>query len=72
MCPDGAQDMRWVRLYLVGYALLVIGALLALWQSGVLRRIPLVWLGIGLIIVIGLGIMLAVASSRPGTTIKTD
>ncbi len=64
--------MRWVRLYLVGYALLVIGALLALWQSGALRQIPLVWLGIGLIIVIGLGIMLAVVSSRPGTTIKTD
>ncbi len=64
--------MRWVRLYLVGYAILVIGALLALWQSGVLRRISPVWLGIGLLIAIGLGIMLAVASSRPSTAIKTE
>ncbi len=62
--------MRWVQIYLIGYALLVVGALLALWRSGALRQIPLVWLGIGLIVAIGLGLMLAVVSSRPTTTIR--
>ena len=41
------------------------GALLALWQADILGRIPLAWIAIGLIIAIGLGIMLAVTSTRP-------
>jgi len=56
--------MRWVRLYLIGYALLVIGALLTLWQSGALSQVPLVWIGIGLTIAVGFGLMLAVAATR--------
>ena len=58
--------MRFVTIYLVGYFVLLIGAALALWQSGILDRIPGMWLAIGAVIAIGLGIMLAVASS-PGT-----
>ena len=54
-----------MRLYLVGYFVLIVGALLALWQADVLGRIPLAWIAIGLIIAIGLGIMLAVTSTRP-------
>lgn len=59
--------MRLVHWYLIGYFILVSGAGLALWQAGVLSRIAPVWLGITAIIVIGLGILLAVTSTRTTT-----
>jgi hypothetical protein len=62
--------MRFLKIYLVGYFLLLFGALWALWQSGVLAEIPAVWIGIGALIAVGLGIMLAVASSRPAITTR--
>ncbi len=60
--------MRFIHLYLIGYVVLVIGAGLALWQAGVLAKISGVWIGIGLIIAVGLGIMLAVTSGKPEIT----
>jgi len=62
--------MRFLKLYLVGYFILLLGAGLALWESGVLRRIPGVWLGIGVLIAVGFGIMLAVTSGRPAVTTR--
>ena len=62
--------MRFLKLYLIGYFILLLGAGLALWQAGILRQIPGVWLAIGAIIAIGLGIMLAVASGRPAVTTR--
>jgi hypothetical protein len=59
--------MRLIHLYLIGYLVLVIGAGLALWQAGILSRIAPVWIGITAIIVIGLGILLAVTSTRTTT-----
>jgi hypothetical protein len=59
--------MRFIHLYLIGYFVLVIGAGLALWQAGVLHRISGIWILIGSLIVIGLGILLAVTSVRPTT-----
>ena len=49
--------MRFIHLYLIGYFVLVIGAGLALWQAGVLHRISAIWILIGSLIVIGLGIL---------------
>jgi hypothetical protein len=63
--------MRFLKLYLVGYFILLFGAALALWQSGLLDEIAPVWLAIGLVIAIGFGIMLAVASSPKVTTTTT-
>ena len=60
--------MSFVRIYLVGYFLLLVGAVLALWQAGVLKEIPAVWLGIAAIVAIGFGVMLAVASTPRVTT----
>jgi len=62
--------MKYLKLYLVGYFILLLGACLALWQSGVLRQIPGIWIGIGAIIAVGFGIMLAVASGRPALTTR--
>lgn len=57
--------MRFLHLYLIGYFVLVLGAALALWQAGVLTRIPAVWLAIAAVIVIGLGLLTAVTATRP-------
>jgi hypothetical protein len=55
--------MKFMKLYLVGYFVLLVGAALALWQAGVLDDIPGIWQAIGIVIAVGFGIMLAVASS---------
>jgi hypothetical protein len=62
--------MRFIHLYLIGYFILLIGAGLALWQAGVLSRIPAIWLLISAIVVVGLGILLAVSSVRPTTVTR--
>ncbi len=62
--------MRFIHLYLIGYFILILGAGLALWQAGVLGRIPGVWLGIAAIIAVGLGLLLAVTSVRPTTIVR--
>ena len=62
--------MRFLKLYLAGYFLLLLGAVWALWESGILDEIPGVWLAIAAVIAVGLGIMLAVASSRPAVTTR--
>jgi len=60
--------MRFIHLYLVGYFVLVVGAVLALWQAGVFARVSAIWIAIGTLIVFGLGIMLAVTAGKPTVT----
>jgi hypothetical protein len=62
--------MRFLKIYLVGYFILLLGAAWALWQSGILEEIPGVWIAIGAVIAVGLGLMLAVASGRPAVTTR--
>jgi len=57
--------MKFIHLFLVGYFILILGVGLALWQSGVLGRIAPIWVGGGVLVAIGLGIMLAVSSGKP-------
>jgi hypothetical protein len=60
--------MRFVNIYLIGYFLLVLGALAALWYGGVLRHLSGGWVLIGLVIAVGLGIMLAISAGKPEIT----
>jgi hypothetical protein len=60
--------MRFINAYLIGYFILVLGALAALWYGGVLRHISPVWILIGLVIAVGLGIMLSVTAGKPEIT----
>ena len=62
--------MKFMRLYLIGYFILLVGAVLALWQSGILRQIPGIWVAIGLVVAVGLGIVLAVSSTTPVVTTR--
>ena len=60
--------MRFVHLYLIGYAILVLGALAALWYGGILQRVPGAWIAIGLVIATGLGVMMATTAAKPSIT----
>lgn len=62
--------MKFMKLYLIGYFVLLVGAVLALWQAKVLDEIPGVWLAIAAVVAVGLGIMLAVSSSHPTTVTR--
>jgi hypothetical protein len=64
--------MKWVGAYLVGYTLLIVAGLLALWKTGVLASIGGFWTAIGVLAAIGLGIMIAVANSGRKETIEVD
>jgi hypothetical protein len=60
--------MRFINMYLIGYFVLLIGAVAALWYGGVLRHVSPVWVVIGLVIAVGLGIMLSVSGGKPEIT----
>ncbi len=64
--------MRFINMYLVGYFILIVGLSLALWQSGVLGSIAPIWIGIGAIVAVGIGIMMAVSSGKPEGTAGTQ
>jgi hypothetical protein len=60
--------MRFINAYLIGYFILVLGALAALWYGGALQHIAATWVVIGLVIALGLGIMLSVSAGKPEIT----
>ena len=64
--------MKWTGLYLLGYVFLMGGILAALWKTGVLESIGAFWTGVGIVIAIGLGIMVAVANSGVKENIQID
>jgi 4-hydroxybenzoate polyprenyltransferase len=55
--------MKWAGMYLVGFVILIGGLLAALWKLGILATIGTTWTIIGVVVILGLGIMLAVANS---------
>jgi hypothetical protein len=63
--------MKFINIYLIGYFILIMGAVLALWQAGILARLSATWVVIGLVIAVGLGIMLAVSAGKPDITAES-
>ena len=64
--------MKWTGMYLIGYIVLIGGVLGALWKMGVLARIGTTWTVIGVVILIGFGIMLAVSNRGAKGNIEID
>ena len=60
--------MRFINMFLIGYFVLILGITLALWQTGVLRHVAPIWIGIGVLIAAGVGIMMSVSSGKPTIT----
>jgi hypothetical protein len=60
--------VRFINAYLIGYFILVMGALAALWKGGALRHVSATWVVIALVIAAGLGIMLSVSAGKPDIT----
>ena len=60
--------MRFIHLYLIGYFVLVIGAGLALFQAGVFSRVGPLWVVLGFLFTVGLGILLALTAEKPPVT----
>ena len=60
--------MRFIHLFLVGYFVVILGIGLGLWQMGMFSRVAPIWVGIGALVAVGVGIMLAVASGKPTAT----
>jgi hypothetical protein len=63
--------LRFINLYFVGYLVFVIGVVLALWRADVLDRMGPMWVVIGLVIAIGIGLMFAVSAGKPTVTRDT-
>lgn len=57
-----------IRIYLIAYFALVGAAAAALWQARVLGRLPAEWVGLALVVAVGLGILLAIVSLHRHTT----
>jgi hypothetical protein len=64
--------MKWMGIYLTGYLILLVGIIAGLWQLGVLEQIGGMWTGIGLVIAVGFGIMIAVSGSGEKKTVEID
>jgi hypothetical protein len=57
--------MKFIHLFLIGYFVLVVGVAMALWQAGLLSHVAPIWIAIGVIVAVGLGIMMSVSSGKP-------
>jgi hypothetical protein len=66
------QTMKWAGLYLVGFLVLIGGGLAALYKLGLLQNVSTSWIVIGVVILLGIGIMAAVANSGAKENISID
>ncbi|MGH9441280.1 MAG: hypothetical protein ACRD16_03285 [Thermoanaerobaculia bacterium] len=64
--------MKWTGLYLLGCVVFIAGLLAALWKMGILEHIGAAWTAIGLVILIGIGIMIAVSNGGAKENIQID
>ena len=64
--------MRWAGAYMTGYLMLIAAILLSLWKTGYLAKVEPFWIGVGLLVVVGLGLMVSVAYSGKREVIEVD
>jgi hypothetical protein len=64
--------MKWTGTFFLGYILLLAGVFAALWKVGALQNVSGVWMAIGAVIAVGVGLMVAVANSGRKETVEID
>lgn len=60
--PASHVRVSFLRVYLIGYFLLAFAAFWTLWQSGILTRVPGIWIALAALAVVVLGVVLAIVS----------
>lgn len=63
--------MKISGVFFGGFVVVVMGIVLALWKAKVIERIGWGWTGIGILILLGIGAMLAAIGGK-GRTIEID
>jgi hypothetical protein len=64
--------MCFTNTFLVGSFILVVGAVVALWRTAMLAHVTPVWVTVGLLVAVGVGVMLSVSSGRPAGSIEAS
>ena len=64
--------MRFINFFLIGYFIVIVGAVLGLWQAGALTRVSPMWIGAGALVAIGAGIVMSVVSGTPAAIAKIE
>ena len=64
--------MKWAGMYFFGFVLLIGGVLAALWKLGILQNVDPTWIGIGVVILAGVGIMISIANGGAKQNIEID
>ena len=64
--------MKWMQMYMVGYAIVLGGIIAAMWKLGVIERVGPGWTAIGIVIAVGLGFMVSIANSGKKETVEID
>ncbi len=64
--------MKWTLAYFVGYVLFLGGVIAALAKAGILAQIGAGWTAIGIVILLGIGVMVAVANSGRKESIQIE
>jgi hypothetical protein len=57
--------MRFIYVYLIAYFVLILGAGVALFQAGVFSRLGTLWVILGSVTAVGLGVLLALTAEKP-------
>ena len=60
--------MKFINMFLAGYVILVAGVVLALWRLHVLQHMAAIWIVVGVLVAIGVGVMMSVSSGKPTIT----
>jgi hypothetical protein len=64
--------MRFIHLFLVGYFVVVLTVAVILRQTGALSGVAPVWIGVGFLGFIGVGMMMLVSFGKPTATEPTQ
>jgi hypothetical protein len=64
--------MNRMGVFFIGYVIVLIGIVAALWHGGILDRIGGIWTAIGVLIALGLGVMFAVSAGGARSTIDIE
>ena len=64
--------MRWANFYFLGFVVFLGGVVAAAWKIGLIERVGAAWTAIGVVMALGIGIMVSVASSGRKESIQIE